>query len=382
MRPWSPHRYKAEGIERGVPEHTLTAAIAAYERVLSVSEELTPVLTLRHLCKLAGASYAFQRAVIARTNSPYFTFEIDKRGPSARRAVNRRLIAVPDHRLRNVQSWICQAILRHMPAASHSFAYHPGGSIVRCAQRHCGCRWLMKMDIADFFQSIREHHVYRVFRSLGYGPLISFEMARLCTMQPVRHEERDVGLVRRRAGIAAYGPRYPGHLPMGAPTSPMISNLFMREFDRVIARMCAAQGVIYSRYADDLVMSTDDPNFTRANAVNLLRECRQMMRRHGMRPQEAKFSIVPPGARKVVLGIVVNDREPKLPKEFKSRLRQHYYYIDKYGMLEHAKQRNFYSVPALQRHLEGLLAYAAQVEPTYARRMRSIHNSFAWPRLL
>jgi RNA-directed DNA polymerase len=146
--------------------------------------------------------------------------------------------------------------------------------------------------------------------------------------------------------------------------------------------MCAAQGVIYSRYADDLVMSTDDPNFTRANAVNLLRECRQMMRRHGMRPQEAKFSIVPPGARKVVLGIVVNDREPKLPKEFKSRLRQHYYYIDKYGMLEHAKQRNFYSVPALQRHLEGLLAYAAQVEPTYARRMRSIHNSFAWPRLL
>lgn len=382
MRPWSPHRYKADGIQRGVPEHTLTAAVAAYEQVLSVSEALTPVLTLRHLCKLTGVSYAFQRAVISRTISPYFTFEIDKRGHSgARAAEGRRLIAVPDHRLRNVQSWICKAILKHMPAASHSYAYHPGGSIVRCAQRHCGCRWLMKLDIADFFHSIREHHVYSVFRSLGYGRLISFEMARLCTMQPVRLEERDIRPTRRRAAIAAYGPRYPGHLPMGAPTSPMLSNLVMIEFDRAIAKICAGQSIIYSRYADDIAMSSDDQNFTRANAVELVRKCRQMIRSHGMRPQEDKFSVVPPGARKVVLGIVVNDRAPKLQKEFKSRLRQHYYYVQKYGMLEHARRRHFLSVPSLQRHLEGLLAYAAQVEPAYAVRMRAIHNGFAWPHL-
>jgi RNA-directed DNA polymerase len=106
-----------------------------------------------------------------------------------------------------------------------------------------------------------------------------------------------------------------------------------------------------------------------------------MMRRHGMRSQEAKVSIVPPGARKVVLGIVVNNLEPKLSKEFKSRLRQHCYYIRKYGMLEHAARRRFLSVPALQRHLEGLLAYAAQVEPAYAARLRGLHNSFAWPRI-
>ena len=155
----------------------------------------------------------------------------------------------------------------------------------------------------------------------------------------------------------------------------------MRDFDRDIAKICTPQGIIYSRYADDLLMSTDDPNFTRAGALEIIRECGQIMRSHGMRPQEAKVSIVPPGARKIVLGIVVNDREPKLPKEFKSRLRQHYYYIEKYGMLEHAKRRNFFSVPALQRHLEGLLAHAAQVEPAYAVRMRRIHDSFVWPRL-
>jgi RNA-directed DNA polymerase len=71
--------------------------------------------------------------------------------------------------------------LRNIPVHTASHAFGPNDSIVRCAALHCGARWLIKIDIADFFGSVTEIQAYRVFRSLNYNPLVSLEMARICT---------------------------------------------------------------------------------------------------------------------------------------------------------------------------------------------------------
>ena len=39
----------------------------------------------------------------------------------------------------------------------------------------------MKIDIQDFFESISERQVYRVFRSFGYSSLVSLGLTRVCT---------------------------------------------------------------------------------------------------------------------------------------------------------------------------------------------------------
>ena len=85
-----------------------------------------------------------------------------------------------------VQRWIAAHILNPLPVHHCSFAFKPGSSIIKCAARHTGARWLVKMDIAGFFSSISEIQVYRVFLSLGYQPLVAFELARLSLQEHER----------------------------------------------------------------------------------------------------------------------------------------------------------------------------------------------------
>ena len=91
------------------------------------------------------------------------------------------------------------------------------------------------------------------------------------------------------------------------------------------------------------------------------------MRGTGLRPHTAKTVVAPPGARKVVLGLLVDRDFPRLSREFKSRMRQHFYFVDKYGPDAHARERNFDSVWGLKNHLRGILSYAHQVEPEFVK---------------
>ncbi len=370
----SPHTYRLLGRKRGVPESVLDAAIAARESVYRHSRSLTPVLTLAHLAQLTNTDYAFLRQIVSRNLSPYYTFSIEKRNGKGSRE-----ISIPNRRLRWVQSWIHKHILLHASASSQSFAYVRGGSVSYCAVPHSECRWLVKLDIRGFFSSIHERHVYAVFRSLGYGALISFEMARICTRIPTGRRRDFRG--RKRYSITAYsnGPSHLGSLPMGAPSSPLLSDLYMQKFDFEMLQVSDAAGLVYTRYADDLFFSSGSVDFNRAIAMSHVARSRAMLRSLGLALNEQKITICPPGARKIVLGLIVNESSPRLSSEFKKRMRQHYYFLKKFGPKGHADRRRFRSSLALERHLRGLIAFAGQIEPVYAETLLESHQSVDWP---
>ena len=85
-----------------------------------------------------------------------------------------------------VQRWMHEHILKKVSVHSCSHAFTPNSSICKCANRHSGARWLIKMDITGFFESVSEIQVYRVFKSLGYQKLVAFELARISTISPGR----------------------------------------------------------------------------------------------------------------------------------------------------------------------------------------------------
>jgi RNA-directed DNA polymerase len=132
-----------------------------------------------------------------------------------------------------VQRWINAHVLKVLPIHHCSFAFSPKSSIVRCAAQHCGARWLVKLDVSGFFGSISEIQVYRAFRTAGYQPLIAFELARLTTYAPSK-SSRYVNPIWQVRGapkvIVSYNSQNVGFLPQGAPTSPMLSNLIMRDW--------------------------------------------------------------------------------------------------------------------------------------------------------
>ena len=46
-------------------------------------------------------------------------------------------------------------------------------------------------------------------------------------------------------------------LSIGAPTSPLISNLVMAPFDELLSTICKERDITYTRYADDLTLTTN-----------------------------------------------------------------------------------------------------------------------------
>jgi RNA-directed DNA polymerase len=88
-------------------------------------------------------------------------------------------------------------VLEHMSPHPASMAFSRGNSIRDAAAPHSGARWLIKMDIMNFFESVTERQVYRVFEDIGYEPLVAFELARLCTRLGARSTHAGQGAVAK-----------------------------------------------------------------------------------------------------------------------------------------------------------------------------------------
>lgn len=386
MTKWRPQPYRRQGESKGINPQILDNAIAAGQAVIDVDAALPPVFTLRHLAHLTGADYGLLRAIIKRAiENPYRVFRIRKR-PSESGERRYRTICAPDPALLGVQRWIAEYILSRGRTHSASTAYSKGSRLIAAAEPHCECRWLIKLDVKNFFESISEISAYRAFRRLGYQPLVAFELSRLSTrlgsstVLRRRKRWRKDNMTQHQV-IQAYKHSRMGHLPQGAPTSPMLANLAMVTFDEQLSVLAARHGVTYTRYADDIALSTCQQNFNRSLAAKLIGQVYALMGKHGLSPNRTKTRVVPPSGRKVVLGLLVDGKAPRLTREFKSALRMHLHFLrhPEVGPASHAARRGFASVAGLRNHLVGLLSFAQQIEPEYAKARDKEFASVNWP---
>jgi len=168
------------------------------------------------------------RALKGGRNEPrYKSYELPKRTGGKRR------IDAPTGILRLLQQQISpllQAAYETHPSA-HGFVM--GRSIVTNAAPHTGKRWVLNIDLADFFPSISVAAVRTLFRNSPFrmSTEAAQTLAELCT--------------------------YRHGLPQGAPTSPVLSNLAARELDRRLDRLAKKFKLAYTRYADDITFSTN-----------------------------------------------------------------------------------------------------------------------------
>jgi RNA-directed DNA polymerase len=186
MTSWTPHLFREAAKSQGVPTGAIQTLVDEGARLCA--NGIPVIFTLGHLAVICDVSYLYLRDVIARRFDPYRVFKIAKRSGGYRQ------ITVPEASLMRVQKWIHQNILLRTAVGPVSTAYSPGSGPVSNAAQHCGCRWLVKVDVRRFFESISERQVYRVFRLIGYPALLSFELTRLCTRfssgESKRHQRR------------------------------------------------------------------------------------------------------------------------------------------------------------------------------------------------
>src|SRR6476469_2497446 len=362
----SPHLYRQAGLAAGAEKAVLDRALEQMARneVCNAS----PIVSLKHLAHLTGAPYLYLRDIVSRAVDPYVDIITPKRSGGRRR------ISAPEPGLMDVQRVILKRALSRIPQHPSSFAYRQGMSIVECARRHLGAKWLVKRDLHDFFGSISERRVYPVFRGGGYSSLMSLELTRLCT-RTFFSETRKFGQTRYTT-IPSYAVNTIGYLPQGGPASGALANAVATSMDYALAELAQEWSLVYTRYSDDLVFSAGQ-GFNRTKAARFVGAATRIVGAQGFTLHEKKTRVVPPGARHIVLGLLVDGDVVRLVPEFRRRIQVHIRGVDKFGLRPHATHRGFRSLFSFVSHVDGCLPFAMSVEPEWAR-----ETSNTWRQIL
>ena len=162
----------------------------------------------------------------------YHTFKIPKRSGGFRE------ICAPDDALKTIQENILKTFtknLRFLPHnAAHGFTKKRNCRTALEVHRKHESRWFLKLDIKDFFpnttSAILSDAMNKVYPFCLMSDNQKNTLIQVCTLN--------------------------GATPQGAPTSPMLTNMVMVPIDVAITKYCKEHNLIYTRYADDILISS------------------------------------------------------------------------------------------------------------------------------
>ena len=165
-------------------------------------------------------------------DSMYYTFQIPKRSGGMRE------ICAPNDDLKQVQNEILKILTKDMKFLPHNAAHgftkkRNCKTALQVHQAH-GSRWFLKLDIKDFFPNttteVLKDAMNKVYPFCTMKPEVQDTLIEICTRE--------------------------GATPQGAPTSPMLTNMVMVPKDVAITKYCKEHGLVYTRYADDILISS------------------------------------------------------------------------------------------------------------------------------
>lgn len=275
-----------------------------------------------------------------RETSPhYVTFAIRKRSGGY------RLIHAPKTRLKAIQRKLNELLISRLPVSEAAHGFRSGRSVATNARYHVGKRVVIKFDLADCFPSIHYGRVRGLLIALGYSYPVATVLAVLTT-----EAERQPVVAEGKTYHVPIGPRV---CVQGAPTSPGLCNAVLMRLDRRLAGLAKKFEFAYSRYADDLTLSGDDP----AKAKMLVRFAREIVEDEGFRLNRKKTRVLRRGGRQRVTGVVVNETAG-LSRTERRKLRAAIHQLDP-------------SDTATVQRLRGKVAYLAMLNQEQAAPLRA-----------
>lgn len=240
----------------------------------------------------------------------YSSFKISKKNG------NHRLISSPNRSLKIIQSKLHQLLQAVYKPKSPAHGFIHGKSIVTNAKKHTGQRHVLNIDLKDFFPSINYGRVRGMFMAKPYclPKTVATVLAQICC-----HDNQ---------------------LPQGAPTSPIISNMICAKLDSELLSLSRRNGCIYTRYADDITISTGKYRFPsnlaqiilgeNGHQVGLSHEFSDIITGNGFTVNLDKVRLLTNNRRQEVTGLVVNNKV-NVSRKHINQIRAMIHALDKYG---------------------------------------------------
>ena len=261
---------------------------------------------------------------MARTASHcYKTYTISKRSGG------RRTIHHPSRELKALQRWLLFNVIEQWPVHEAATAYRRGFGIKDNAARHVESRYLLRMDLSDFFPSLTSSDI-RNYIALNRATLSDWDTL-------------DTDFLVRI--VCRYDT-----LTIGSPTSPALSNALCFNLDAQLEVLANQEQLTYTRYADDLFFSTTHPNVLWGFPDKVEETIQALKLPSGLRINHSKTRHSSKRGRRRVTGITLgSDGTISVGRSIKRFIRRQVY---RYNILSREEKAE----------LAGLIAFAQDID--------------------
>lgn len=299
--------------------HTFTVDTAAVRQTPEIIEKLK---SLENLLIKLNEKYPENEKKLH-----YDVFEIPKASGGT------RTIKAPNDELKHNFSCMANYLSEWLNLLAHdnAYAYVPHRMVKHAIEQHQKneSQWFLKLDIAKFFDNcstqLIETQLNKIY-PLCLNPNLCREIAKFATWE--------------------------NELPQGTPLSPLLTNLIMIPFDHHISRQLESFGYIYTRYADDMLISSKE-SFKFTNIIEMIETCFKENDYHFQIKKE-KTRYGSRNGRNWNLGLMLNkDNQITLGHDFKKKVKTILFKTETQN-----ENRN-------DPHIIGLFSYLQQIEPKY-----------------
>lgn len=268
----------------------------------------------------------------------YETFQIPKRRGGYRE------ICAPTDELKKLQRGLVRLFtdrMKFLPHnAAHGFTKNRNCKTSLEVHQARGARWFLKLDIKDFFPNTTFEKVItamdKVYPFCTLSPYQKWLFTCVCTLDE--------------------------HTPQGAPTSPLITNMVMVENDVKITEYCKQAGLTYTRYADDILISSP----THFDWQSVQEDISRILTGYELKSEKTRYGNF--NGRNWNLGLMYNNKHEITVGHAKKKLVKNL--VHNYTTKpEDRTQENWY-------YLMGLVGYCYFIEPDYFSRYLETVKAF------
>jgi RNA-directed DNA polymerase len=279
------------------------------------------------------------REIIRTAPLRYKVFTIPKKNGGERE------VAQPAREVKKIQRWIVQQLTPLLPIHEVTTAYRPNSSIKKNAQPHAENNFLLKLDFKNFFPSILRSDITR-------------HLEIYCA------EHYDVSAITLIAHCLCWAPKRtpPLRLCIGAPSSPLISNSILYRFDSIVFDATQKAGIKYTRYADDISISSSKRGEL-DKILMLIEATLQNMDYPSITINAPKTVFASRKGSRFITGIMLTPEKKLSVGRHRKKLIRAMYHRFRSGLLTEKEQAR----------LTGLLAFVENIEPGFKARLK---NSF------
>lgn len=245
-----------------------------------------------------------------------------------------REIAHPATELKLLQRWLVDNIFSCLPIHDSVYSYRKGIGIRELAKQHYKNKYLLRIDFTNFFPSIKGNDIQKLIK-------------RNANLMPFPLSRDDFSIIR---SVVCKD----DHLPIGAPSSPVITNAILFDFDSICYLKAKSHGVKYTRYADDIYFSTNQSHELESIYKEFINDLKSL-NNPKLKINEHKTVFSSKKNKRIVTGLILtSDNKISIGRAKKRYIKSMVHHF----ILGDLSEKDL-------SYLRGYLAYIKSVEPSF-----------------